>query len=125
MTPMPAGRPPRRTDHIKHRNMVVQVLLFIVTLSLYRYYWYFVTLEELHTANGTEESGCLWTVLLLIPIANLFAYWHYSFQYAEFIDQKYPGIAIFILWIVFEPVVWVLAQMDLNRAASGGSPAVR
>ena len=51
------------------------------------------------------------------PLANLFAYWHHSSEYAQFVDNKYPGIAIFILWIVFAPVVWFLVQSDLNRAA--------
>ena len=109
---------PLRTDHIKRRNMWVQVLLFIITLSLYNIYWFFVTLEELYKANGNEDGGgCLWTILYVIPIANLFAYWHQGHQYERFINGKYPGIAIFILWIVFAPAVWFLVQRDLNAAA--------
>ena len=111
---------PKRTDHIKRRNMWVQVLLFIVTFTIYGIYWFHVTLEELYRANGNEDgSGCLWTILYIIPIANLFAYWHQSYQYDRFINSKYPGIAIFILWIVFAPVVWFLVQRDLNAAAEG------
>lgn len=111
---------PVRTDHIKYRNMWVQVLLFIITLSLYNIYWFFVTLEELYKANGNEDGGgCLWTILYIIPIANLFAYWHQGNQYERFINRKYPGIAIFILWIVFAPAVWFLVQRDLNAAARG------
>jgi hypothetical protein len=111
---------PRRTGHIKYRNMIVQVLLFIVTLGIYGLYWYYVTYNELRQANGKDDSpGCLWTILLLIPIANLFSYWFHSFEYAEFIHDRYPGIAIFILWIVFAPVVWFLVQWDLNKAALG------
>ena len=119
-----AGAPPRRTDHIKYRNMVMQVILFIITLSIYGIYWFHVTLNELYRANGNEEgSGCLWTILYLIPIAQFFAYWHHSNQYARFTNNKYPGIAIFILWLVFSPVVWFLVQSDLNRAArSNTSP---
>ena len=34
--PIPAaGVQPMRTDHIKHRNMIVQVILAIVTLGIY------------------------------------------------------------------------------------------
>ena len=111
---------PLRTHHIKYRNMWVQVLLFIITLSLYNIYWFFVTLEELYKANGNEDGGgCLWTILYVIPIANLFAYWHQGNQYERFINGKYPGIAIFILWIVFAPAVWFLVQRDLNAAAKG------
>ncbi len=108
---------PKRTDHIKYRNMVVQVILFIITLSIYGIYWFLVTFNELNRANGKEASGCLWTLLTLIPIAQYFAFWKHSMEYAEFVDNKYPGIAIFILWLVFPPVVWFLVQMDLNRAA--------
>lgn len=107
----------RPTDHIKFRNMWVRVLYFILTLGLYGIYWYFVTLEELQVSNGKEKSGCLMTILLFVPIISLVAYWKHSFEYAEFVDDKFPGIAIFILWLVFSPVVWFLVQTDLNRAA--------
>ena len=111
------------TDHIKYRNMAMQVLLFIVTLGIYAIYWYYVTLKELHIANGKDEGAGLWTLLAIIPIANLFSNWHYSSEYAQFINDKYPGIAIFILWIVFSPAVWFLVQMDLNNAARGQTTA--
>ena len=115
-----ASRGPVRTDHIKRRNMWVQVLLTIITLGIYTIYWFYVTLEELHRANGNEDGGgCLWTILYVIPIANLFAYWHQGQEYDKFINGKYPGIAIFILWIVFAPVVWFLVQRELNAAAEG------
>ena len=111
---------PVRTDHIKRRNMWMQVLLTIITLGIYTIYWFHVTLGELYRANGNEEgSGCLWTILYIFPIAQFFAYWHQSYQYDQFINGKYPGIAIFILWIVFAPAVWFLVQRDLNAAAEG------
>ena len=115
----PGGSKP--TDHIKNRNMVMQVLLAIVTLGIYVIYWFYVTLDELHKANGKSEGAGLWTFLAVIPIANFFAHWHHSAEYANFVDGKYPGIAIFILWIVFSPAVWFLVQRDLNQAAT--SPA--
>ena len=127
--PAPGGGPgwrrrrptgPVRTDHIKRRNMWVQVLLFIVTLTIYGIYWFHVTLGEMHRANGTEDrQRWLWTILYIIPIAQLFAYWRQGYEYDKFVNGKYPGIAIFILWIVFAPVVWFLVQRDLNAAAEG------
>ncbi len=105
-------------DHIKHRNMFMQVVLFIITLGIYGLYWYYVTLGELRQANGAaDEKRLLWTLLLLIPILDLFSFWHYSEEYVRFIGDRYPFIVIFILWIFFSPAVWFLAQMDLNRAA--------
>ena len=105
------------TGHIKYRNMWVAVIYFILTLGLYSIYWYYSTLEELQVANGKEKSGCLMTFLLFVPLLSLISYWQHSFEYADFVDDKYPGIAIFILWLVFAPVVWFLVQSDLNRAA--------
>ena len=107
-----------QTSHIKRRNMVVQIILMIVTLGIYAIYWFHVTLKELHRANGNDEGAGMWTFFSIIPLVQLFAFWHHSFEYARFVDNKYPGIAIFILWIVFNPVVWFLVQNDLNRAAS-------
>ena len=107
-----------RTDHIKYRNMVLQVILAIVTFGIYTVYWYYVTLDELHQANGKTEGAGLWTLLSVIPIAQYFAQWHHSIEYAESVADKYPGIGIFILWIVFRPVVWFLVQSDLNRVAN-------
>lgn len=105
-------------DHIKYRNMVMQVILYIITLSIYGIYWFYATLKELHRANGSDEGAGLWTLLVIIPIANLFALWRYAHQYTQFVGEKYPGIAIFILFLVFAPAVWFLVQRDLNRAAS-------
>ena len=50
-----SGGGPRRTDHIKHRNMWMQVLLAIITLGIYTIYWFHVTLGELYKANGHED----------------------------------------------------------------------
>ncbi len=107
------------TDHIKYRNMLMQVVLVIVTLGIYTVYWYYVTLKELHTSNGKEASAGIWTVFSLVPIANLFAWWHYSSEYAQFVGQKYPTIMIFLAWIVFFPIAWFLVQSELNNAATG------
>ena len=113
-------RMPVRTDHIKRRNMWVQVLLTVITLGIYTIYWFYVTLGELYRANGTEDRRrWLWTILYIFPIAQFFAYWHQGYEYDRFINGKYPGIAIFILWIVFAPAVWFLVQRDLNAAAEG------
>ena len=113
-----AGGQPIRTEQIKYRNMFVQVILAIVTLGIYTIYWYYVTLVELHKANGNAEGAGMWTFLSIIPFVQYFAYWHHSFEYAEFVDNKYPGIGIFVLWVVLSPAVWFLVQSDLNKSAA-------
>jgi len=113
-----------KTGQIKKRNMVMQVVLMIVTLGLYAIYWFYSTLKELHTANGKDEGAAMWTIFLFMPILNYFAAWHYATEYAAFNVDKYPALLIFLAWIVFLPIVWVLVQTDLNKAADGaGSPA--
>ena len=37
------GGPGGRHSHIKYRNMVVQVILFIITLGIYGIYWFYST----------------------------------------------------------------------------------
>ena len=103
------------------RIALPNLLLTIVTLGIYAVYWYYVTLKELHIANGKEANTGLWTVLALAPIANLFAYWHYACEYAQFVDQKYPASVVFLIWIIIFPVAWFLVQTELNKAATGSS----
>ena len=108
-----------RTAHIQYRNILVQVGLYIITLGLYGVYWFYSTLKELQIANGEEEGALLWTALLFVPVANLFALWHYGSEVGTFTRDKYPAIVILLLWLVFSPLVWILVQMELNSAARG------
>ncbi len=111
-----------KTDHIKKRNMLMQVVLAIITLGIYVIYWYYSTLKELHIANGTNEGSGMWTFFLFIPILNYFATWHYSSEAAAFTNGKYPAILLFLLWLFgLGIVVWILVQMELNNAAAGGA----
>lgn len=108
-----------RTDHIKDRNMFAQLVLYIITLGIYGIYWYYSTLKELHIANGKDEGAGIWTFLMFIPIANLFAVWHYGSEVGTFTNDKYPAFVILLMWIIFSPIVWVLVQLELNKAARG------
>ena len=108
-----------RTDHIRKRNMVMQVVLTIITLGIYVIYWYHSTLKELHIANGKGEGAAMWTIFLFPPILNYFTYWHYSSEFGAFTHEKYPSLVAFLAWVVFAPIVWILAQTELNKAADG------
>ena len=77
--------------------MLMQVVLAVGTLGIYAIYWYQVTLRELHTsptARKPAQARC--TVLSLVPIANLFAYWHYGSENAQFVKDKYPTLLLFL-----------------------------
>ena len=58
---------------IKRRNMAMQVLLMIVTLGIYSIYWFYVTSKEMVEYKHLNGSAALWTLLSLIPLANLYA----------------------------------------------------
>ena len=100
--------------------MLIQVVLFIITLVIYAIYWFYSTLKELHTANGKDEGAGCEGSLALIPFANLYAQWHYSSEFSPFAEQRDPAILIFIAWLVFSPAVWFLARRELNKAVSAG-----
>ena len=106
-----------KTGHIKKRNMVMQAVLAFITLGVYVVYWYYVTLKELHIANGKDEGAVMWTVFLFLPILPVFAFWHYSSEYKAFSTEKHSTLLLFIAWAVFLPIVWYLVQSDLNKAA--------
>ena len=66
---------------IKHRNMWLQVLLFIITLriyGIYGIYWYCSTFKEMVEHQDQEENAVLWTILAFTPIANLFSFWKHG-----------------------------------------------
>ena len=73
-----------KTDHIKKRNMIMQIVLMVITLGIYAIYWFYSTVRELHIANGKDDGALLWAVLALIPLLNLLAYWHYSSEFSTF-----------------------------------------
>ena len=55
-------------------------------------------------------------MLSLIPLVSLIAWWHYASELSDFTDEKYHVILTFLLWIFLSPIVWFLAQMELDKA---------
>lgn len=107
---------------IKRRNMLFQFVVYFLTFGLYSLYWYYSTLDEMSKFNGKRTEALLWTVLLIIPIANFFAMWKHSSASAKFTDGTYPAILLWVLWIFVSPIVWILMQIELNRAAGTSFP---
>ncbi|MBQ10934.1 MAG: hypothetical protein CMJ45_05230 [Planctomyces sp.] len=58
---------------IKRRNMLVQILLFIVTLGIYGIYWFYATSKEMVEYKKLDGSPILWTILLFIPFGSFFS----------------------------------------------------
>lgn len=104
---------------VKKRNMVAQVFLMIVTLCIYAIYWFYQTATEMKgLANDPEASPGLWTVLLFIPLANIFSMYKYSELFERISSEKMNRWIVFILWIVFSPAVWFIVQSELNKRAT-------
>jgi hypothetical protein len=110
---------------VKHRNMLVQVILFMITFGIYGIYWFYVTTDEMkHLVNDPDISPGLLTFLTLIPILNLYALYKYSDLFEEISDSHFNRWILFILWIVFCPAVWAIVQLDLNQKAESLNPAL-
>jgi hypothetical protein len=103
---------------IKRRNMLVQILLFIITLGIYAIYWFYVTSKEMVDYKRLDGSPGLWTFLLFVPIANLYAYWKHSKAVEALTDGRFSVVLIFILWLFFSPAVWAITQIELNGLAT-------
>ena len=102
---------------IKRRNMGMQVILAIVTLGIYAIYWFYVTSKEMVEHKNLGGSPGLWTFLLFVPFGALFSYWKHGKAVEAITDNRYSGILIFVLWLVFSPAVWVITQIELNKLA--------
>ena len=46
-----------KTDHIKKRNMIMQIVLMLITLGIYAIYWLYYTLRELHITDGKDHGA--------------------------------------------------------------------
>ncbi len=102
---------------IKRRNMLAQILLFIVTLGLYSIYWFYVTSKEMVAYKNLNGSPVLWTILVFVPFGSLFSYWKHGKAVVEISEGRYPFIVIYVLWLFFSPAVWLLTQLELNKLA--------
>ncbi len=103
---------------IKQRNMWMQVVLMIITLGIYGIYWFYVTSKEMIEYKRLDGSAGLWTVLSVIPLANLYADYKQGEAVEVLTDGSINRWVIFILWLVFPPAVWFITQTELNKRAS-------
>ena len=103
---------------IKRRNMVTQVFLMIVTLSIYGIYWFYVTSKEMIEHKGLDGSAGLWTVLLFVPFGSFYSHYKQGEAVEALTDGSMNRWIIFILWLVFSPAVWFIVQTELNKRAT-------
>ncbi|MBW1757140.1 MAG: DUF4234 domain-containing protein [Deltaproteobacteria bacterium] len=110
---------------VKERNMVVQVLLMIITFGLYLVYWFYVTCQELvGLSDDASVSPGLFTILLFVPIANLYAWYKYAELYETVSRDHMNRWVLFLLALVFMPALWFIVQSELNKRARGNEQAL-
>lgn len=110
---------------IKRRDMLMQVVLFIITFGLYGLYWFYATASDMKTLlNDPDVSPGLLTVFSILPFLNFYAIYKYSDLFEDVSDENMNRWLLFILWLVFCPAVWFIVQTDLNKKASGLNPAM-
>lgn len=110
-------------EGVKYRDLLVQVGLMIITLGIYSIYWFYQTAtENKFLAKDPNASPALWTVLLFIPIANIYSMYKYGELYEKASSDKFNRWLLFVLWIVFCPAVWFIVQTELNRRATYNKP---
>lgn len=110
---------------IKHRSMLTQVFLMVITVGIYGVYWFYQTTVEMkNLSKDSDVSPGLWTVLLFVPLGFVYSHYKYSELFEDIGDEHLNMWILFILWIVFCPAVWFIVQLDLNKkAAAMGVPA--
>jgi hypothetical protein len=105
--------------NVKRRNMVVQVLLMIVTFGLYSVYWFYQTSKELKfLGNDANAAPGLWTVLLFIPLVNLYSIYKHSELFQHVGTEHINRWLLFVIWMVFSPATWFIVQSELNQRAT-------
>jgi hypothetical protein len=99
------------------RSLAKQVVLSVVTLSLYWIYWFHTVHGQLAEGTDADFDPTLRTVGLFVPIYNLLVMWRTSND-CEAVTET-DGTLLFVLWIVFVPAFWYLVQSGINDVAGG------
>ena len=122
-TSQPAGSV-YATQEVKYRNMFLQAVIFVFTLGIYFFYWFYVTAREMQfLTQDRDASPALWTILLFVPFADLYAVYKWSQLYEKLTNGSINRWLMWLLFIVFLPVVWLIAQPELNRRATVNRPS--
>ncbi|VVC04942.1 Uncharacterised protein [Candidatus Burarchaeum australiense] len=103
---------------VKNRNPIFVVVASFITCFIYAVYWFYRTREELFEITKKQGSALLDTILLFVPLANLWVLW----KYCEDADAASGGtrdkVLLFVLSLVFLPAMQYLAQVEINKHAA-------
>ncbi len=98
------------------RNPLFAAGLSIITLGIYALYWFYKTRTELNESGSGNMNPILATVLLFVPLANLYSLWVLSNDIQTATKGSANGILVFVLMLFLFPAGVYVAQDGLNKA---------
>jgi hypothetical protein len=105
--------------------MLGQIGLFVITLGIYAVYWFYITAQEMkHYTRKYDTEPVLLTILMFIPLVQIYAMYKYSELYELTSRDQLNRWILFLLWLVFPPAVWFIVQSELNDLATQNKPQI-
>ena len=117
---------------VNRRSVPVQVLLLIGTLGFYGIYWFYITAKEMHEhqdENITPAGN--WTILAILPLLNIYAYWQFAKYFGRLTGDKYSPAVLTLLMLLpalgvfVSPIGLAVVQIELHRVADGSGDSER
>lgn len=105
----------------RERNLVMQFVLYIITLGIYGLFWFYSTADEMIRIKGIQGSAILWTILLFIPFINLFAIWKHAETFELATDGAQNKVLMWLVALVFFPAYWLIVQTELNKRSGAAA----
>lgn len=102
-------------------NVVLMVLLTLVTFGIYAIFWHAKRRGEMVRAGADVPT----TWLVIIPLVNLYYYYKFSMGSEKVTDGKLNGLLMFVLYLVFSYIAMILIQLEFNKLAESGGPAMQ
>ena len=106
----------------RNRSIGMQFVLYIITLGIYGLFWFYSTADEMIRVKGIQGNALLWTLLLFIPVINLFALYKHAETAEAATDGELNGVLMFLVAWFFFPAYWIILQSALNKRS--GATAV-
>lgn len=104
---------------VKNRNPLFVIVVSFITLYIYGVYWFYKTRKELYEITKKEGSPLVDTILLFVPLVDIWI----IYKYAQDVEAASGGTQnkwiVFLLWIVIFPVGQYVAQVEINKHATG------
>jgi Domain of unknown function (DUF4234) len=113
------------------RSIGLSILWFVLTLSIYGYYWVYKTHEEIKRYSGNGIGGVLGLVVYFVipPVTFFVVPSEVRYMYEDLDRDQSPVRGIYGLWYFLPVIGWIIwfvqVQGALNRywESKGASPA--